>query len=795
MNNKAVFIKVRFQKDQDYPILIDVFEQLQNISVINLDFILEVLSSEFDIDRNNTVVKFLSKSLNIYTVIDEDFKMSPMILKEKGLSIFVTQKRAMVDDLTKQLKYEMQRMCTDIKVLKETLNDKFIFYDCLLFGNSAGNPDSEEFFKSFYSDREMKKLNDKLNREKSTSTNEMSEYGTSYDKLQLNHIPSTFSTDTRFDYEEGTLDFGILYSEPLVKYDRSNAEISERPQNSLKAQPSVDFESECNMVLDIVKELNSNISLVIKCLTTDALLKLINTRPKILYIICNVETEAASERYFLQCENHRAEVLSLSLPKLKDLLGHNENIGSIKLVVINANEPGNLAKLFLELGAECVVSIQKGSRLADHILKEFTSDLFTSLLNGSEMGESFKKASQTVLATCSGLESALQTCVNAHTHKQSCIWHTLVRELGAQIAQLEQPPKSPHGNYSEFYEISKKTDNNWAKKMIFRFVTKETDILYKKIENEWVICCCSPETAHAETIKFQIMFKDGFKDFAKSVIFPKNVTREINKQSLQAEYFAGKQFLLDKSTGFNVYLYKLFKYFVHEEGKVALIKGVRGSGKTTLAKHFASYCKERKKFDYAKVFELEGETSFSSFDQKITRYLDSERLHLKYRSNRSGNVSFRKILLILDDLDELINKDINIVIKTMQKYIENHNIHFIMTVSDINKAYGFYFSEKMIIQKIEPLPLESSAKIFLRYCEDQLQTYFYDFDVLARNEKFKEYFKAVEGYPKHVTDLAALVHKNSNINEVLTKCVNLDASPTKHPKKQAFNDTIRLKTN
>ena len=766
MNNNNTFITVRFRCTQLHPILIDIADKLQTVNKIDFDFIISILDEEFELQERKANVKFLSSDYNAYIVMDKDFEMSKKVFSEKGLNILINYKKAAGNDLEMQLKTLKIQFKQDLTKLENRLKNKFMLYDCLLLHKTVDNNTYSELIDSFYAPEEKKKLYDILEKSKSLKLNNNTDNNISDNILSLSRQLSTLSLETRFEDEESILDFGILYSEPLVTYDRNNQKASGIVNGPRDHQP-VDFIGECNMILNTVKELNNNLSLILKCLTTDSLLKLINARPKILHLICHGDIDAPTGEYYLECENHRAELLPLGSLKLKELLRNNENISKIKLLFINACHSQQIAQLFLDLGVECVVSIQKDSRIVDHISKDFAQYFFSSLLNGTDIEYAFNKAIQLVTLNYTNNENAFHSCCCAHLHKEHCSWYLYARENGTYNAHLQHVPKYPQCKCPKAYKNTHRMDCIWATKFILQFMNDDMTMAYEKIENQRFICCCSPELPHNETMKFKIMYKNNQTALGKSVIFPKTIVKNHNKHLINNDYFGNKQFFVNKTIGFNRYLYKMYNYFLYEEGKVALIKGEKGCGKSLLVKHFANYCKERKKFDYVKLFEFEGVNYLYDFASKINSYLDSEKLYTNKKGNKPRNVSFRKILLILDDLDDLINKDINVIIKTIQNYIEKYNIHFIITVSDINKTYGFYFSDKMLIQIIEDLPLSVCAKIFLKHCQDQLPQYLQNYNILSENDNFKECFYNIHRYPKHIIELANLINNGFDLDQIL----------------------------
>ena len=97
-------------------------------------------------------------------------------------------------------------------------------------------------------------------------------------------------------------------------------------------------------------------------------------------------------------------------------------------------------------------------------------------------------------------------------------------------------------------------------------------------------------------------------------------------------------------------MHKLYKFFLFKEGKVAIVRGPSGSGRTSLIKHFANYCWERRKFDFIKYFEFEGINYTVGFGSKINHYLSS--IHSGVNKTRH-----KKILILIDDLDLLIKKN------------------------------------------------------------------------------------------------------------------------------------------
>lgn len=767
MENKITFITVKFLNTHLKPIHVDISEKLQAARKLDYNFFVNILEEECILTEPDAKIRFLSSEHNAYMSMEKNFEISKSTLCERGLEILVSFKRMTADDMDMQLKSLKSQLKQEITKLENRFKTKLMLYDCLLLHKAVDNSTFTELINNFYSTDERKQVLDIIERGKELKLTETPDINTSENSQSLLNQISSFRVDKKNEEYEKYLDFGILYSEPLVSYDVINQRNPRATTNSPIDHQPVDFVGECNMILNIVKELNKNLNIVLKCLTSDSLLELINAKPKILHLICHGDIDVTTGEYYIECENLRAELLPLGSKKLQELLTNNENISKIKLIFINACHSQQIAQLFLDLGVECVVSIQKDSKIVDHISKDFAQYFFSSLLDGSEIEHAFVKATQLVTLNYNNNENEFHSCCCAHLHKEHCSWYSYARENGNYPAHLKHIPRYTECKCPNAYKNIHMMNCPWASNFMQQFMNVDDSISYEIIGDQRFICCCSSELPHNETMKFKIMYKNSQTVIGKNIIFPKNKIKNTNKHLINNDYFGNKQFFVNKTIGFNRYLQKMFNYFVNEGGKVALVKGERGSGKSSLVKHFANYCKERNKFNFVKLFEFEGVNSLINLSSNIESYLDSEKLHSKKRGSKHKDVSSGKFLLILDDLDVLISKNIDKIVKTIQNYIEMYNIYFIITISDITKNFSFHLSDRILIQTIEDLPLSVCAKIFLKHCQDQLPLYLQNYNNLCKNENFIEFFYNIHRYPKNIIELANFINNGYDIDDVL----------------------------
>lgn len=179
----------------------------------------------------------------------------------------------------------------------------------------------------------------------------------------------------------------------------------------------------------------------------------------------------------------------------------------------------------------------------------------------------------------------------------------------------------------------------------------ESSIQYQKCDEETdFLCCCSVEIPHDETMKFQLRFKDDNEEYGEKILFGKRARGEVqfvNFYNLNNTIFFG----IDAVVGFNKQLYEIYQYLVFQEEKirVVLILGLKGSGKTTLAKKFANYANERKNLKGTLYLDLSSVQEFFQFKHELMEKLS--------QIKQSGSSQKKPQLVILDNLDKLITRE------------------------------------------------------------------------------------------------------------------------------------------
>ena len=139
------------------------------------------------------------------------------------------------------------------------------------------------------------------------------------------------------------LDFAVLYANPLVvKTTNSNGQV----MTSVMKNDPVDYAGEVNTILKILSSTKKEMQARIECATGDHLAKFLKERPKVLHISCHGDYDKDKEEFFLEFENHKAELYKLT-PSVIRTLFKGEDLEQIDIIFVNACHSESVAKTFL----------------------------------------------------------------------------------------------------------------------------------------------------------------------------------------------------------------------------------------------------------------------------------------------------------------------------------------------------------------------------------------------------------------------------------------------------------------
>ena len=199
---------------------------------------------------------------------------------------------------------------------------------------------------------------------------------------------------------------------------------------------------------------------------------------------------------------------------------------TIDLVFVSACYSEPIAKIFEEANFTAVICVHNQTKVLDEAAREFGRELYANLLEGNTIIESFKRAQNMVKNNVDipPQNRGVQCCCY-HTHKEKCEWKKMKSYNESPHLRHLKTCQCDYDN-SHFHNI----DCYWAKKFRKDFpVPKEyldnldellkgnipgylignSDGYLKKAilgnknaKNIITACCCSPEIAHNESMKF-----------------------------------------------------------------------------------------------------------------------------------------------------------------------------------------------------------------------------------------------------------------------------------------------------
>lgn len=235
--------------------------------------------------------------------------------------------------------------------MKQFRNDviqRLLHHECL-FPSLRGRISEEDFnwIHNLFQDQK-KAIMDLLDVEKlnETYSKQLKLHSDKKQKIQ-DEISSRKKAD-----QQGNIEIAILYSEPLVRKVKYNT----LQPHTVDHFP-VDFMGECNSILKSLKDLNKEIRIYLKCLRSDFFKKALMKKPSILHLICHGGFNEDNQ-FFLEFESNSGELLEYEADEIQRLIeetGVKNN--DTKLVFINACYSEQMAEIFIEAGAQCVISI------------------------------------------------------------------------------------------------------------------------------------------------------------------------------------------------------------------------------------------------------------------------------------------------------------------------------------------------------------------------------------------------------------------------------------------------------
>lgn len=153
----------------------------------------------------------------------------------------------------------------------------------------------------------------------------------------------------------------------------------------------VDYAGEINTILKILDSAHKEIKVHIECATGDHLAKFLKQTPKVLHVSCHGDMDKETNEYFLEFENHKAELFKLT-PTIIRKLFKGEDLSEIEIMFVNACHSEAVAKTFMELGVKSLIVVEGETKIDDTYAKEFSQLFYLELLDSKTISQAFESA-------------------------------------------------------------------------------------------------------------------------------------------------------------------------------------------------------------------------------------------------------------------------------------------------------------------------------------------------------------------------------------------------------------------
>ncbi len=535
-----------------------------------------------------------------------------------------------------------------------------------------------------------------------------------------------------------------LFSEPLV-YIRQKGCDQKQPEE----YSPVDFEGELTEIANVFEGKGMNqVTFKIGSLNMENFRKTIENYPEIIHIMCHGDFDKESKKYYLDFENENAEVFPFYAKDIKKYLEEN-GLNNTVLVFLNACYSEQVASCFLDKDIKCIIAIEKHSKIDDRVSKHFAKTFYKYLFSNSTFQKAFDNTVSDLTTTYSrNQELYFSFC--SHIHKEDCRWNENEHmELMQIMLKCGCPNKFRSLHKTSCLAVFSFQMEFWV----------GTDAESLGLEQEVVLCCCSRELPHEEILKFKIFYQqEHYKNMRLFDLLSQSRNRQRRCYFNEFDTMRiDKRYKNIASMGFNYYMYQLFNYFANDNGRVAIINGEYGSGKTTLIKHFANYSLFRNKFFYINGADFTQINSIEQLNSNVMKWLGKRNNFTKGRSsNKSRKV--HRTLLFLDNLDTLISRNPERVKQEIQRIIQQDDVYFLISVSK-NKSLNFPLENKEIV--IKPLSYHVGAQLFLSKCRKALPSEYQNLESLIYYKDFERIQDFLVFYPYNIIQLATKITQPS----------------------------------
>ena len=626
--------------------------------------------------------------------IDPSQQLSELYLWIKPVN---TSYRKKIDDVNVSIKTLRQ----EVENIKKTMEYLFSFQKVLIKHIPEAKRSSSPSKSGLNDD------NTSIDKGKSAITVALEEIESDAES-ELSELPRTNSDTNLLNYQHRALDLAVMYSEPLV--------LNEQQRTKAAGDP-VDYEEECNKLLEILQEKNKQINLEFSIASHSGLANIIAKGPSILHIICHGQYDKEREKFYLCFENDGV-LQAFYSDHLRDIL---EKVPlKIKLVFVNACHSEEVAKVFLEADVPCVVAIQSELRIADNVAQKFSQCFYDQIFEGKSVEAAFNLAKVAV-----GPAENFYTCCCAHVHKDDCPW--------AKRFIKRQDHERGHQYHDAVCKCKRKKQHihnfncQWAMWFTEKYQLSSSKTPDDVESDEIWSCCCSPELPHNERLKFKLLSQKDV-DPSKMFLFAGKKPGKI--RNLTPSNVIKQKFSVKRVMGRNFELYKLFECLTSKDCRFVQVSGSAGVGKTTLVKQIANYLHERKYFpDRISILMMEKTPSISHFLGDLYKEISDA---YDFRSFCEA-IKHKKVLFILEKCDLLLTNHLEEFSRRLRLISEvGKDVKFVIIAEEQRRLKLSEYS--VVIGDLTP---KDAVKTLLSFASNHL----YGMDTILENLEDRDLFQ------------------------------------------------------
>jgi hypothetical protein len=541
--------------------------------------------------------------------------------------------------------------------------------------------------------------------------------------------------------EESRLDFSFFYSNPLLKDTNDKQDV---PLND-----PIDFESEINCLVDILKGSEKKITTRFDVATYENIALVLSRRPRILHISCHgaYEVVDGESRFFLYFEDNKGKLEKFDTKKLKEVLTHTDKAG-LEVVFVSACYSEPIAEVFREAGVPAVICVHSATKILDQAAQEFAKNLYKNLIDGVSLKKAFELSKRLVLYRYDKNKHKTSHCCCLHNHKPECRWIDKMEDAHTRHV------KTCSCNYEESH--MHRASCVWAKKIM-----GDNYIYDNMTSNESFIkvCCCSPEIAHDESKKFILKINENYDPIIFNNLIPGSLEIKNKNCCLNVNFSVDMKTSL---IGRNVELHKVFNILCHSTNKnrMVAVYGGPGVGKNSFAKMAGKYMYERNYFPDGIHYINNRGKSFneSYFISKISSCLDLN-THNHELLQFCNKISILQMLIIIN-FSYTVEENIDEIRKVI-KFVLEHTKSPKFLISTRKPIDIDIFENKIIL---EVLNYYYSAKLLYTLASEYIPPF------LKNNMEILEKHDVVKlslGNPERIHQIAGLLQENKKFENLI----------------------------